>query len=33
MKIVVMGGCGLLGKKLVTTLRERGHEAVAPSPS
>ena len=29
MKIVVIGGGGLIGKKLVTRLRERGHEAVA----
>lgn len=33
MKIVVMGGSGLIGKKLVSRLRERGHEAVAASPS
>jgi uncharacterized protein YbjT (DUF2867 family) len=33
MKIVVIGGSGLIGKKLVTRLRERGHEAVAASPS
>ena len=33
MKIVVIGGGGLLGKKLVTTLRERGHDAMAASPS
>src|SRR5262245_14076717 len=33
MKIVVIGGSGLLGKKLVTRLHERGHEAVAASPS
>jgi uncharacterized protein YbjT (DUF2867 family) len=33
MKIVVIGGSGLIGKKLVTGLRERGHEAVAASPS
>jgi uncharacterized protein YbjT (DUF2867 family) len=33
MKIVVMGGGGLVGKKLVTRLHERGHEAVAASPS
>jgi uncharacterized protein YbjT (DUF2867 family) len=33
MKIVVMGGGGLIGKKLVTQLRERGHEVVAASPS
>jgi uncharacterized protein YbjT (DUF2867 family) len=33
MKIVVIGGTGLIGKKLVHTLRQRGHEAVAASPS
>ena len=33
MKIVVVGGSGLIGKKLVTRLHERGHEAVAASPS
>ena len=33
MKIVVIGGSGLIGSKLVTKLRERGHEAVAASPS
>ena len=33
MKIVVIGGSGLIGKKLVTRLHERGHEAVAASPS
>jgi uncharacterized protein YbjT (DUF2867 family) len=33
MKIVVIGGSGLIGKKLVTILRERGHEAVAASLS
>ena len=33
MKIVVIGGSGLLGKQLVTRLHERGHEAVAASPS
>jgi uncharacterized protein YbjT (DUF2867 family) len=32
MKIVVMGGSGLIGSKLVTKLRERGHEALAASP-
>jgi uncharacterized protein YbjT (DUF2867 family) len=32
MKIVVIGGSGLIGKKLVTRLDERGHEAVAASP-
>src|SRR5262245_46765500 len=33
MKIVVIGGSGLIGKKLVPILRERGHEAVPASPS
>jgi uncharacterized protein YbjT (DUF2867 family) len=33
MKIVVIGGSGLIGKKLVQVLRERGHEVVAASPS
>jgi uncharacterized protein YbjT (DUF2867 family) len=33
MKIVVIGGSGLIGKKLVSKLRERGHEAIAASPS
>ena len=33
MKIVVIGGNGLIGKKLVSKLNERGHEAVAASPS
>jgi uncharacterized protein YbjT (DUF2867 family) len=33
MKIVVIGGSGLIGSKLVTKLREHGHEAVAASPS
>lgn len=33
MKIVVIGGSGLIGKKLVKSLRQRGHEAVAASPS
>src|SRR3954464_8612630 len=33
MKIVVIGGSGLIGKKLVPILRERGHEALPASPS
>jgi len=33
MKIVVIGGTGLIGSKLVSKLREHGHEAVAASPS
>lgn len=32
MKIVVIGGSGLIGSKLVNRLRERGHELVAASP-
>lgn len=32
MKIVVIGGTGLIGSKLITKLREHGHEAVAASP-
>ena len=31
-KIVVIGGSGLVGSKLVKKLREQGHEAVAASP-
>ena len=33
MKIVVIGGSGLIGKKLVHLLREKGHEVVPASPS
>jgi uncharacterized protein YbjT (DUF2867 family) len=33
MKIVVIGGTGLIGSKLVGILRARGHEAVAASPN
>src|SRR5262249_3889476 len=33
MKIVVIGGSGLIGSKLVIKLREQGHEAIAASPS
>src|SRR5258706_10645845 len=32
MKIVVIGGSGLIGSKLVRKLREQGHEAIAASP-
>ena len=32
MKIVVVGGTGLIGTKLVTLLRQQGHEAAAASP-
>ena len=33
MKIVVIGGTGLIGSKVVTKLRELGHEAVPASPN
>jgi uncharacterized protein YbjT (DUF2867 family) len=33
MKIVVIGGSGLIGSKLVIKLRDHGHEAVAASPN
>jgi len=33
MKVVVIGGSGLIGSKLVAKLREQGHEAVAASPN
>jgi len=33
MKIVVIGGSGLIGTKVVNNLRQRGHEVVAGSPS
>jgi uncharacterized protein YbjT (DUF2867 family) len=33
MRIVVIGGTGLIGSKLVQTLNERGHDAVAAAPS
>jgi uncharacterized protein YbjT (DUF2867 family) len=33
MKVVVIGGSGLIGKKLVPLLRQLGHEAVPASPS
>jgi uncharacterized protein YbjT (DUF2867 family) len=33
MKIVVIGGSGLIGKMLVNNLRQQGHEVVAASPS
>jgi uncharacterized protein YbjT (DUF2867 family) len=32
MKIVIIGGTGLIGSKLVTKLREHGHEAIPASP-
>ena len=33
MKIVVIGGTGLIGSKLVDSLRRQGHDVVAASPS
>jgi len=33
MKIVVIGGTGLIGSKLIALLAQRGHEAVAASPN
>ncbi len=32
MKIVIIGGTGLIGTRLVNNLRQRGHEVVAASP-
>src|SRR3954468_7530256 len=32
-RVVVIGGSGLIGSKLVPKLREHGHEAVAAAPS
>src|SRR6266481_5615972 len=33
MRIVVIGGSGLIGKKVVKNLRQHGHEVLAASPS
>ena len=33
MKIVVIGGSGLIGSKLVAKLREAGHDTLAASPA
>lgn len=33
MKIVVIGGTGLIGSKLITNLKASGHEAVAAAPN
>lgn len=33
MKIVVIGGTGLIGSRVVPKLREHGHEAIAASPN
>src|SRR5881396_1727231 len=32
-KIVVIGGSGLIGSKVVNILRQRGHQVIAASPS
>jgi len=33
LKVVVLGGTGLIGRKVINFLREKGHDAVAASPS
>ena len=33
MKLVIIGGTGLIGSKLVARLREHGHEAVPAAPN
>ena len=33
MKVIVIGGSGLIGSKLVNILRKQGHEVVSASPS
>ena len=33
MKIVVIGGSGLIGTKVVSRLRQKSHEVVAASPN
>lgn len=33
MKIVVIGGTGLIGSKVVSKLQERGHQAIAAAPN
>src|SRR5262245_51805948 len=33
MKIVIIGGTGLIGSKVVTKLRELGHDAIAAAPA
>ena len=33
MKIVVIGGTGLIGSKTVAILRQHGHDVVAASPN
>jgi uncharacterized protein YbjT (DUF2867 family) len=33
MKIVVIGGSGLIGSKVVANLKRKGHEAIAAAPN
>ena len=33
MKIVVIGGSGLIGTKVVAQLRQQGHQVIAASPA
>jgi uncharacterized protein YbjT (DUF2867 family) len=33
MKIVVIGGSGLIGSKVVANLRQKGHQVIAASPA
>src|SRR5215470_9607483 len=33
MKIVVIGGTGLIGSKVVEKLKQKGHEAIAATPN
>jgi uncharacterized protein YbjT (DUF2867 family) len=33
MRVLVVGGAGLIGRQVVARLREQGHEAVAASRS
>ena len=33
MKIVVVGGTGLIGSKVVKKLKQKGHEGIAAAPS
>ncbi|HMA74436.1 MAG TPA: NAD-dependent epimerase/dehydratase family protein, partial [Xanthobacteraceae bacterium] len=33
MKIVVIGGTGLIGSKVVEKLKRKGHEAIAAAPN
>jgi hypothetical protein len=33
MKIVVIGGTGLIGSKVVAKLKQKGHEALAAAPN